>query len=443
MREYSIQGMKLMFDYMGNKDFNKYSMVTWLGLPVRFVYNNHTFNFDLEGRIHSINGDSQNSWPNSWDWLQRTPSNEWLYYSYPGTNSFETYKLTGDHFHAINTWSNPQNRHGFLTASYVKKAFKEFDVLIEKIRDSLKRDSPVHNWPKQYQFQSEEASERDSKRVKEFLKKAAEKDKTYLEKDGKRLHKILGGNMPILPPDTIHVDYRVIPVLIMDGCGYGCDFCMFHGKKPFRIRNEDNIQAQIQSLREFYGEDLRNFNSVVLGQNNGIAAEKDKINLAARLAYEQFGIENSYFYGSNLFIFSTNQTFLGSDDSLFSMLEVLPYSNIYINIGWEAIRDDCLESLGKPHRSHEVIEGMRRASEINKRNGRLRISGNFIIGENLPENHPYSIADAIQSTEFCGRIYLSPLQKHSNYYQIREDLKAVKSSASKDLSVLLYTMQRL
>ena len=89
------------------------------------------------------------------------------------------------------------------------------------------------------------------------------------------LHRIIGATLPVLPPETIDVDYEVIPLILTEGCAYNCRFCLFKTTGGFRVRSPRNIAAQIRSLKDFYGADLINYNSLMLGQNDALAAGGD------------------------------------------------------------------------------------------------------------------------------------------------------------------------
>ena len=61
--------------------------------------------------------------------------------------------------------------------------------------------------------------------LKEFLIRVAENDEEALSLRADQLHRLIGGQVTVLPPDTRHVDYEVIPIIVADGCLYHCGFC--------------------------------------------------------------------------------------------------------------------------------------------------------------------------------------------------------------------------
>ena len=437
MSSFKVDTIEILFDHGGDKRFNKYGYINWLGLPVKVFTREHAFDFGLEGRIHRIKKANGSDWPNNWDWLQRTLCNDWVYYDYSGW--YESTDLTGDHWWAVNGRTDLPTTvdDKALDRPYVQGTFNSFDYLITSINHILRER------PEIYTRDGQLAEIGEQQRVWEFLEKVAQKNSSWLAKDAKNLHQIIEGNLPVLPPDTIKVDYQVIPVMIMDGCGYKCKFCDVRGNSVFNLRNEGNISEQLDALKRYLGNNLYNYNSVVLGQNNALAAGLELIEYAASEAYATLRCGESYHRGSNLFMFSTNKAFLEALDSTFDMLEQLPFEHVYINVGWEAVTAGNLRQLGKPQKSQQVFQGMTKAGKINRNYNKIHISGNFIIGNTLSGNQAISIASAIRSTEYGGTIYLSPLHGQNDREQTLRDLKVIREAELPAVQVWLYTMQRL
>lgn len=63
-------------------------------------------------------------------------------------------------------------------------------------------------------------------------------DDLTLHRRTERLNQIIGGRISVLPPDTRHADYRVLPLTIADGCLYHCRFCCVKSDRPFRKRSK-------------------------------------------------------------------------------------------------------------------------------------------------------------------------------------------------------------
>jgi hypothetical protein len=281
-------------------------------------------------------------------------------------------------------------------------------------------------------------------RPREFLQQLAVQDRDRLRADGLTLHDIIGGSLPVLPPDTIDVDYEVIPLIITEGCSYNCRFCRFKTAGGFRRRSWENITGQIRALKEFYGADLVNYNSLVLGQNNALAAGEDILAATAELAYDVLNIAASYHRGRpNLFLFGSVDSFLDAEDSLFDRLNGLPYHAV-INVGMESCDQETLDLLGKPLRVEKVRSAWRKMQEINLGYDNLTVSCNFVLGQELPPRHTAAIKDLLSGEVKArgkGVVYLSPLLGASNRRQILRDFREIKINSC--LPVFLYLAQRL
>jgi hypothetical protein len=427
-----VGNVKVLFDCDGGRSFNKNGMNDWVGRPVRVLGDPYRFNFDLEGRIQRMDGFPS---PHSWDWLQRTMANDWLYYDKVWAYGYlpQPSSVIGDSVWAVNGRTDlPMlDGHDGLQREYVLRAFDAFDALISDIREWVCQRPPVYD-----ESGREVASPQAEKRLWDFFERAARNDGVELQKSADRLHEIHGG-MAVLPPDTIHADYRVILVKIMDGCSNACGFCLARGESVFGLRSQSDIDRQIDALAEVYGSDLYNYNSVVLGECDAFVSPL--LEYAAGRAFELFHCGASHHAGSSLFLFSRNSSFCEASESRIELLESLPFERVYINIGWEAVEDAALSELGKQQRAGEVLRGMEKAGSINRKRGKVRISGNFISSERFNSD---AIVKALRETRYCGRLYLSPLHGECSSRKALNDLHAIRG-AHRDVMVYLYTMQRM
>ncbi len=244
--------------------------------------------------------------------------------------------------------------------------------------------------------------------------------------------------MLALPPETVHVDYRVLVLKLMDGCINNCAFCSVRGESGFNLRDREDIDRQIEASAEVYGEDLYNYNSVVFGECDALASPE--IEYAANRAFEGFRCGASYHEGPALFLFATNQSLLEQPGGTFEMLERVPFEKVYINVGWEAATDERLSELGKQQTAADVLRGMERAGEINRAQGKVKVSGNFILEDGYGCDDK---VDAIRGTNFTGALYLSPLQCRCSSEQAYSDLLTIQNAAGHKVQAYLYTMQRL
>lgn len=427
-----VGNVKVLFDFDGVRSFNKNGTNDWVGRPVRVVGEPYRFNFDLEGRIHRIDGLPS---PHSWDWLQRTMANDWLYYDKVWAYGYlpQPSPVIGDSVWAVNGRTDLPvlDGHDGLQRDYVFRAFDAFDALISDIREWIRQRPEVYD-----ESGKEAASPQAEQRLWDFFEKAERYDREELHKTAERLHGIHGG-MAVLPPDTIHADYRVILVKIMDGCSNACGFCMARGESAFGLRSQSDIDRQINALAELYGDDLYNYNSVVLGECDALVSPL--LDYAANKAFDVFRCGASHHAGSNLFLFSINSSFCGAPDHCYKQLESLPFERISINIGWEAVTDAALSELGKQQRAGEVLQGMEKAGSINRKGGKVRISGNFILSDGFDCEE---IIHAIRETWYCGQLYLSPLRGQCSSRKALNDLHAIRR-AHREVTVYLYTMQRI
>ena len=426
-----VGDVTVQFDRDGDRNFNKAGTVDWLGKPVLILSGSYTFHFDLEGRIQRIDGFAS---PHSWDWLQRTMANDWIYYDKvwePGDIP-QPSGIIGDYVWAVNGRTDlPMLQgHNGLQRDYVGDAFDAFDGLISSIQGLVKHK------PEVYSESGEAAHPASNGRLWDFLGKAARNDRVQLQKVAERLHEI-HGHMNVLPPDTINVDYRILLVKVMDGCTHTCGFCLARGESEFALRSRDDIDGQVDALAEVYGADLYNCNSVVFGECDALASPF--VEHAANRAFDVFRCGSSYHAGSNLFLFSTNRTLWEKPESTFDMLEALPFENVYINVGWEAATDAALLQLEKQQTAQEVHWGMEKTGKMNRKYKKVKISGNFIAADGYECD---GIVEAIRRTQYCGQLYLSPLLGKCSSRQALRDLHAIRS-ASRDVRAHLYTMQRM
>jgi len=248
--------------------------------------------------------------------------------------------------------------------------------------------------------------------IKNFLQLIAGNDAGVLDQKSRRLHAIIGGRITVLPPDTRHVDYEIIPLIVADGCLYNCGFCRVKTGRYFRLRSRRDILGQILSLKGFYGRDLGNYCSVFLGQHDALHAGSDLIKFAAGSAYDIFGFERSYLEGCRLFLFGSVDSLLRAPDKLFDSLNGLPYYT-YINIGRESVDPATMEALEKPTPIGSVIEAFDKMLEVNRRYERIEVTANFLFGDELPSGHIPSLVELAGSRldHFYskGALYLSPL----------------------------------
>jgi hypothetical protein len=255
-------------------------------------------------------------------------------------------------------------------------------------------------------------------KVKDLLVLIASCDSKALRMKSKKLHRIIGGQVSVLPPDTRHVDYEVIPLMLADGCRYHCGFCCIKTRQNFRPRSRDNVKQQIRQLRAFYGADLANHNAVFLGNHDALAAGQEHICMAADEAYAAFDFEKAYVKNPALFLFGSVDSLLDAGDHLFETLNRLPFYT-YINIGLESADAATLRSIQKPLEISKIEDAFQMMLVVNRSYPNLEITVNFLLGDHLSARHYQALVELIRNRldryYSKGAIYLSPLKNsHDN-----------------------------
>ena len=142
-------------------------------------------------------------------------------------------------------------------------------------------------------------------------------DDRVLYERSQKLSAIIGGRVSVLPPDTRHIDYEIIPLMIADGCLYHCKFCCVKSAQQFKARSRTDILEQIRQLKAFYGRNLENYNALFLGNHDALEAGNELICLAASEAYKTFGISDKRKFTPLLFLFGSVNSLLKSENRLF------------------------------------------------------------------------------------------------------------------------------
>jgi hypothetical protein len=422
MERYQLEDLEIIFDSAGRDDWGKYSFPVWYGIPVKINWRGYYYDFNLRGGLKKIAG-RPSVWPEPQDVLKRTDGNQFIYY---GTFGYESsYDLIKNYYVPFNgRYDGDIFPVKPLEGRHVGQALESFDGLVEeagRLSASTAGDRP-----------------------REFLRKIAARGRGALAGEARVLHDIIGADLPVLPPDTIDVDYEVIPLIVADGCRYHCRFCRFKTAESFRVRSRENIAAQIHALKDLYGADLVNYNSLVLGQNDALAAGADILISAAEKAYDLLNLSSSFHRGQpNLFLFGSVDSFLEADHSLFDGLERLPYLTS-VNIGLESPDQETLDRLGKPLRADRVREAFRKMQEINRCWSNITVSCNFVLGSDLPSRNVEAIQTMLEGeakTKDKGVAYLSPLIGASQRRQILKEFGEIKRSSP--LPVFIYMAQML
>ncbi len=422
MPVYQLNNLEITIDRQGATRFAKVSYPIRYGRYDEIKTPDYLFQFNLNGQIKHISGLNGN-WPHPAEWLKRTDGNDWVYYSTGGYRG--VLALLGEYYRPCLSYpSNSIWEYDPFADPRVGQAPEALAALQADLESLLKEGLPD--------------------RLKPFCERIVCHDRASLQSASDKLHAIIGGKISVLPPDTRHVDYDVIPVMIADGCLYQCTFCSVKTRQAFRVRSRQDIRQQILDLRDFYGAGLRNYNALFLGNHDALAAGKELIILAATAAYDAFEFETAFMKDPNLFLFGSVDSLLTADKTLFESLNRLPL-NTFINIGLESADPATLEYLNKPLAGSKIEAAFQQMLDINRRYPKIEITVNFVMGDRLPTGHYRAIIELIRDRldgfYNKGAVYLSPLMSAQRSPEILSTFVKIKNLSR--LPVYLYLIQRL
>jgi hypothetical protein len=418
--------MKISLNHEGSKNYIKTSYPVRYGRYSEIEYNDFRFQFNLNGEVKYVAGTSPD-WPHPAEWLKRTPANDWLYYS-TGNYYAGVFDLLGEYYFPFPAY--PTNC-----------LFKENPFVRPNVIAALKE---VENIVSHALEQSKNYRSSEHRELYDFLRLVGNNLPGNMRKRADQLHRILKAQVSVLPPDCRHVDYDVIPVMISDGCLYNCSFCEVKSGIDLSYRSRGQIREQLIALREFYGADLINYNSIYLGQHDALAAKADDIIFAVQEAYEILQIGQSYMLGPKLFLFGSAESFLQMDKYFWDSLNRLPFYT-YVNLGLESFDGNTLKFLKKPVSSEEMVKAFERMLEMNKRYEHVEVTANFLLSEELPSGHIPSLlkqmSDPLGKHMGKGCVYISPLKGSTNSKEILHQFREIKRQSRID--TFLYLIQRL
>jgi len=426
---YRLEDLTLIPGKEGARNYTKVSYPITYGRYSEIRTGSHIFQFNLNGEIKTIKGMTF-CWPNPLEWLKRTTANDWVYYSAGGYTG--VYDALGEYY--LPCFDYPSNiisnRNPFKEDA-VKSAITAWKDLLDTLEAIPPKGIPECLRP--------------------VLADISGNGPERLREKTDELQEIIGDRPSVLPPDTRHVDYDVIPVIIADGCLYNCGFCAIKSGRKFTPRTPSDITEQVNGLKTLYDRDLVNYNSIFLGQHDALLMDRETIEFAAMKAYETFEFEKSYMKGANLFMFGSPDSFLRSSSRVFDALNRLPFQT-YINIGLESADNNTLRLIKKGIDAKSVERAFRKMLEINERYENIEITVNFLLDDSLPENHLrafLSLSDAC-ARRFHGKgaVYFSPLYSGASGERAvegqREFLsKFFKIKNQSRLPTYIYLIQRL
>ena len=383
------------------------------------------FCFNLNGEIKSIRGLRPN-WPHPSEQFKRTVGNDWVYYTV-GDKSGDAGIISwmGEYYLPCLPYaSNPVWGIDYFANPVVMRALGEWSQLFANLHMANSKGLYPH--------------------AKDLIQRVLANDDQVLFERARQLNEIIGGRVSVLPPDTRHVDYDIIPLTIADGCLYHCKFCCVKTDQKFRVRSKENIHEQLGALKDHFGADLVNYHALFLGNHDALAAGGDLICFAAEAAYRAFGFRPRMDQKPFLFLFGSVGSFLAARSALFDHLNRLPFYT-YINIGFESVDSKTLSLIGKPITAEQVKEAFEKMMEINAAFDRIEVTGNFIAGENLAPEHEDTLSDLLKHADgkvtSKGAVYLSPLKDTPKKRELLPRFYKIKEASR--LPVFIYLIQRL
>ena len=422
MDTYRLNDLKISIDKQGANRYTKTSYPVRYGRFCEIKTPQYLFQFNLNGEIKTIRG-LNSDWPHPSEWLKRTDANDWVFYSVGRYHRL--FSFLGEYY--LPCFSYPSNspwEYNPFGDFIIQKALAAGSRIVVDLRPLLSNGVPS--------------------RIKNFVGRILRQHTSTLSRQTEKLHQIIGGPVSVLPPDTRHVDYEIIPLMIADGCLYHCDFCCVKSRRSFQRRSEANIRRQIRRLKTFYAANLGNYNALFLGNHDALAAGWDLIGMSAAEAYETFDFAKSHMKNPALFLFGSADSFLKAGAKLFEALNRLPFYT-HINIGLESADAATLAHISKPIGINQIKDAFQKMLDVNRCYPNIEITANFLLGGRLVPDHYDGIIELIRGClgRFYskGAIYLSPLKTGHNRAALLRQFVEIKNRSR--LPTYLYLIQRL
>jgi len=420
-----INNLSISVEKQGPSTIKKASFPLRYGRYSEIKTSEYEFLFNLSGEIKFIRGLDVN-WPHPAEQLKRTEGNDWVYYSV-GDVSGESGIISWMGEYYLPCLPYPSNAVwvvNYFTNPNIMNAFAAWSQLYANLYGA-QRDG-LHS------------------KTKDLIGLILQNHEGVRYERSQKLNAIIGGRVSVLPPDTRHVDYEIIPIIIADGCLYHCDFCCVKSAQKFHERSRNDILEQIQQLKVHYGRNLQNFNALFLGNHDALAAGDELIGFTASEAFKAFCFGEARAMTPLLFLFGSVDSLLNSKNDLFEKLNQLPYY-IYINIGFESIDASTLKFIRKPVDVSRVRAAFQKMLQISANFTNIEITGNFLIGEQLSSEHYQSLAELLRDTSGPSRekgaIYLSPLKDSPKKRELLPRFFEIQNQSQ--LPVYIYLIQRL
>lgn len=418
MSSYRINGMAVTIEKEGADSHTKATYPIRVGKYSEIKTQDYEFHFNLKGQIKFIRG-LHYKWRHPGELLKRTDGNDWVYYSL-GSVGERIVRWLGEYYLPCPPYAT--------NAIYEYNPFNDPNVM-----------SALGAWSQLYANLYQTNRDELSDEVRVFFDKVRDNDENTLFKQAGDLQAIIGERMSVLPPDTRHVDYEIIPLTLADGCRYHCGFCCVKSPQAYRPRSEENVLEQIAQLKDFYGPNLGNYKAMFLGNHDALGAGRELILSAASQAIKAFETKEPV-----LFLFGSVDSLLEADSALLDGLSKIA-DHTYINIGFESVDNATLAQIKKPLDADKVRAAFKKMLQINRDYKNIEITGNFLLGDMLSIEHIQSLMELLQSVpepdSRKGAIYLSPLLESQKKRELLETFFQIKEQST--LPAYIYLIQRL
>lgn len=422
MIEYSVDDLKIQIGKEGARQQAKLSYPVRYGRYSEIQSSEYIYQFNLEGEPKFLQGRNGN-WPHPAEWLKRTLGNDWVYYFSGGYTNVSD--CLGEYY--VPCFPYPSN------SLWTRDPFQDREV-----QEGLEALSTLRN--KVIRMLENRSL---SAELRTFLEQVAAQRPSALWAKSLHLFSLLQGRVSVLPPDSRHVDYDILPLNISDGCLYNCGFCSVKSRQGFEERSPENIREQIAGLRKLIGRDIINYNALFLGQHDALHCRPELIEEAALSAYHGLEFSASLLENRYLYLFGSVDSLLQAGDALWTRLQDLPYY-VYINIGLESGYQPTLDAIRKPLDASRVLEAYDRMLEINANVLNVEITANMLIDWDMHPKHWQCLQEMVQDRPgrmiTKGAVYLSPLSRQKAKEQIRL-FQGLKRRSR--IPIYLYLLQRL
>jgi radical SAM superfamily enzyme len=416
MSSYRVKDWAVTIAKQGSKHFTKASYPIRFGTYSEIRTPRHEILFNLRGQIRFIRG-LDPGWRHPGEVLKRTEGNDWVYYSL-GSVGAHIVNWLGEYYLPCPTYAT--------NAVYEFQPFNEPEIM-----------GALGAWSQLYGDIYQLDRTGLPPEVVDFFDLVRANDDTTVFRQAQKLQAIIGQRPSVLPPDTRHVDYEVIPLTVADGCRYHCGFCCVKSPMALRSRSLENVRQQIADLAALYGPDLRNYKALFLGNHDALGAEPDILLAAAGEAIKAFGLAEP-----ELYMFASVDSLLAAGYPLLAGLSKTGHYT-YINMGLESAHTPTLKAIKKPLDADRVKEAFQRMLAINSEYSNIEVTANFLLGEDLPPEHLQSIMELLAGAPNHGKgaVYLSPLLASQKRSELLKDFFALKEQSN--LPAYVYLIQRL